>query len=100
MDVEADEVDIGKALADEAGGEANNQRWEQWCSIVERGRPNSLKLIRLNPPRTSLRAPGPGPFRKKEWKAASDSLLRHRHVVLHADGATAFKLTMGGGPYV
>ena len=68
MDVEADEVDIGKALAEDAGGETNSLMWEQWCRIVERGRLSSLKLIRLNPRHTRLRAPGPGPIRRRNGK--------------------------------
>ena len=45
-DVEADEVDLGKALVDDADDPAYNLKWEQWCGILERGRPTSLRLFR------------------------------------------------------
>ena len=95
-DVEADEVDVGKAV-DEAALDARQAlKWEQSCGVVERGRPSSLRLYRLNPPCTKARAPGPGPIRKEEWRKIGSSVLRDRHVVLHTDGARAYKLRIPG----
>ncbi|CAE7406455.1 unnamed protein product [Symbiodinium sp. CCMP2456] len=95
-DVEADEVDLGKALVDDADDPAYNLKWEQWCGIVERGRPTSLRLFRLQPPATKPNSPGPGPIRKIEWGKIGAPLLRDRKVVLHTDGARAYKLRMPG----
>ena len=94
-DVEADEVDVGKAL-EEDSDQKPKLRWEQWCGIVERGRPSSLRLFRLEPPLTAPRAPGPGPIRKHDWSDIGKKLLRDRHVVLHTDGARAYKLRIPG----
>ena len=56
MDVEGDEATFTKT--NEADGDQSKPiRWEQWLGLVERGRPNSLILERLNPPRTYKRAP-------------------------------------------
>lgn len=96
MDVEADEVDLGKGLEEDDEGKGKVVRWEQWCGIVERGRPSSLRLVRLNPPTTKTRAPGPGPIRKYDWKKIGTPLLSNRQVVLHTDGARAYKLKLPG----
>ena len=42
-DVEADEVDLGKELCEDGVHLA----WEQWGGLVERGRPKTLTLFRL-----------------------------------------------------
>ena len=49
-------VDLGKALEDDDEGKRKVLRWEQWCGIADRGRPSSLRLVRLNPPTTGARA--------------------------------------------
>eukprot|EP00973_Karenia_brevis_P002457 331950-Karenia_brevis.AAC.1 len=46
--------------------------------IVERGRRETLVLHRLNPKRTSKRAPGPGAIRKRDWKPLADKFLKNR----------------------
>ena len=46
MDVEADEVDIGKGAAS-ARDDVNEEKpivWEQWGGVVERGAPHTLVL--------------------------------------------------------
>ena len=48
-DVEAHEVDVGKAH-EEDSDQKPKLRWQQWCGMVERGRPSSLRLFRLEPP--------------------------------------------------
>ena len=94
-DVEAHEVDVGKAH-EEDSDQKPKLRWQQWCGMVERGRPSSLRLFRLEPPLTAPRAPGPGPIRKRDWSDIGNKLLRDRHVVLHTDGARAYKLRIPG----
>ena len=71
-------------------------RWEQWLGLVERGRPNSLILEPLNPPRTYKRAPGPGAVRRVEWKHLAMKHLRNRRVVFHTDSAKSYKLRVDG----
>ena len=73
---------------DQPSGKA---KWE-WGGMVERGQPQTLVLYRLTPKLTAKRAPGPGPIRLKDWKNVADKFLRHREVILHTDGAGAYKL--------
>ena len=91
-DIEADEVDLGKE-GDQPSGKA---KWEQWGGMVERGQPQTLVLYRLSPKLTAKRAPGPGPIRLKDWKKVADKFLRRREVILHTDGARAYKLKIPG----
>ena len=94
-DVEADEVDLGK-IVDETQPAASQVQWEQWGGVVARGDPASLVLTRLDPMRTTARAPGPGPIRKRDWAPIASRLLRNRRVILHTDGARAYKMTVPG----
>jgi hypothetical protein len=56
VDVEADEVDLGKELLlDSPNG--NKARWEQWDEMVQLGQPGTLVLYRLSPKITSRRSP-------------------------------------------
>ena len=70
--------------------------WEQWAGLVARGRPESLVLIRLQPPSTTVRAPGPGAIPKVEWKPIADKWLKDRHVILHTDSARSYKAKVPG----
>lgn len=72
QDVEADEATFDKLMNDSL------VHWEQWAGLVARGRPESLVLVRLKPPRTTTRAPGPGAIRKVDWKPLADRLLKDR----------------------
>ena len=65
--------------------------WEQWSGTVERGRPETLVLARLPKEATSLRAPGPGPISLAEWKPLCAKWLTGRRVILHTDGAKAYR---------
>ena len=91
-DVEADEVDIGKEICEDN----DKAKWEQWGGIVERGRPETLALFRLNPIKTKKRAPGPGPLRRRDWKPIAEKMLRDRQIILHTDGARSYKLALPG----
>ena len=90
-DVEVDEVDIGK-VTDATLETSYNTTWEQWGGIVQRGKPSSLRLFRLDPKPTKQRAPGPGPIKKRDWEKVGVKLLKDRKVILHSDGARAYKL--------
>ena len=94
VDIEADEVDLGKALVEDGTGEI--LKWELWCGVVERGRPSSLRLFRLTPPLSQTRSPGPGPIKKNTWCKVAVSLLQTRKVVLHTDAARAYNLRIPG----
>lgn len=102
-DVEADEVDLGHII-DESGPKTDHdaksrkskkiKSWEQWGGIVERGYPDTLVLSRLNPIKTTKRAPGPGPISKRDWKPLGQKHLAGRKALLHTDGARAYKLEL------
>ena len=94
-DVEVDEVNIGK-LSDESVAGNVNTRWEQRGGLVERGRPSSLVLFRLNPILTKKRSPNPGPIRKRDWQPIAKKHTG-RKVILHSDGARAYNLKVAGG---
>lgn len=70
--------------------------WEQWGGVVERGRPETLVLTRLNPKKTSKRAPGPGPMRRTDWEPFACRRLQNKNVILHTDGARAYRLRLPG----
>lgn len=91
-DVEADEVDLGKELCEDGVHLA----WEQWGGLVERGRPKTLTLFRLQPSTTNPRSPGPGPIRRREWLPIANKSLKDRQVILHTDGAKAYKVSLPG----
>ena len=91
-DVEADEVDLGKGIFPNPEKPTHNTRSEQWGGMIERGNPKSLRLFRLQPKMTTQPAPGPGPIRKREWTSIAAKYLAGRGVILHTDGARAYKL--------
>ena len=71
-------------------------RWEQWGGLVERGRPDTLVLLRLFPKTTASRSPGPGPITKRDWKPVAKKFLEGRDVILHTDGAKAYTMKIKG----
>ena len=97
-DIEADEVDLRKTIKPEEMGDAEDKdvHWEQWGGLVERGNPRSLVLMRLKPAITNRRAPGPGAMRKRDWKPIATKFLKNKQVVLHTDGAKAYKMAIPG----
>ena len=95
VDVEADEVDLAKGLSS-TDSATHNTSWEQWCGVVQRGVPRSLRLFRLNPASTCARSPGPGPIRKVEWEMFATEHLQNRRVILHTDGARSYKSQVPG----
>jgi hypothetical protein len=102
-DVEADEVDLRKSTLPDDSEDTNSDlepdeqvKWEQWGGLVERGFPDTLVLTRLDPKLTSVRAPGPGPIRKRDWIPIADRYLKGRDVILHTDGARAYTMEVPG----
>lgn len=92
-DIEADEADIGKGSSEDNPGMLE---WEQWGGILQRGFPKTLLLTRLPTRATHKRAPGPGPIRKMDWKPLAQKHLEGKNVILHTDGAKAYKLRLPG----
>ena len=81
-DVEADEATFGKKIV-------NGQlHWEQWCGIVQRGKPQTLVLHRLKPLASKLRAPGPGAVKSgtqiidRSWRYLKDRLRINQNVTV------------------
>ena len=97
-DVEADECDFHSGLVADFKHAPDDEKvkWEQWCGVVERGVPASLVLWRLDPKETALRSPGPGAMRTHEWKPWAEKHLKGRKVILHTDGARAYRLKVDG----
>ena len=94
-DVEADEVDLDKEEIFSNTG-ASKLQWEQWGGLVERGRPGTLLLYRLTPKLTSKRSPGPGPITRMNWTPIAMRHLKDKQVILHTDGARAYKIKVPG----
>ena len=65
QDVEADEATFARQPQQGRGKKC--VLWEQWSGLVQRGKPKTLVLNRLNPPMTVKNAPGPGAIRKVDW---------------------------------
>lgn len=95
-DVEADEVDLGKHDDQDANDPKRTTSWEQCGGIIQRGAASTLLLTRLNPICTKRRAPGPGPIKKREWEPLARKHLMLRNVILHTDGAKAYKMKIPG----
>ena len=89
-DVEADEATFDKKIV------RGKLHWEQWCGIVQRGKPQTLVLHRLKPLASKLRAPGPGAVRKVEWKPLAAKWLKDRQVILHTDSAKSYASKISG----
>lgn len=94
QDVEADEATFTRAVKPNQGKKC--VVWEQWSGMVQRGKPKTLLLTRLNPAMTVKRAPGPGAIRKVDWRPLGVKHLQDRKVVLHSDSARSYKLKLPG----
>ena len=55
-------------------------------------RTDSLLLFRLNPRMTKPLAPGPAPISKRDWAPIANRYLKNHSVILHTDGARAYKM--------
>ena len=94
QDVEADEATFARQPQQGRGKKC--VLWEQWSGLVQRGKPKTLVLNRLNPPMTVKNAPGPGAIRKVDWLPLGVKHLKDRKVVLHTDSARSYKLKLSG----
>ena len=85
-DVECDEVTLSRRHVD-----ADHVVWAQYLGLVQRSRPESLILVRLPDRTTGIRAPGPGPLRKRDWEPIFNRYIRGRNIILHTDSARAYE---------
>eukprot|EP00439_Symbiodinium_sp_Y106_P016725 s2887_g2.t1 len=114
VDVEGDEASFTKSNMlglDPEAAPKKPVRWEQWLGLVQRGRPESLMLERLNPPPSEVRAPGrpeslilerlnpppsevrapgPGAVRKVEWLPLAKKHVQGNHIIFHTDAARSY----------
>ena len=101
-DVEGDEATFDKrdVLSDAAWEHEvkadRSMLWEQWCGLVQRGKPQTLVLARLSPTLTATRSPGPGPITKQDWGPLGKKWLANRSVIFHTDSAKAYKMKLPG----
>ena len=96
-DIEADEATFNSTDLKDLAEDSNKPViWEQWSGIVQRGRPDTLLLHRLQPNMSAKRAPGPGAIRKVEWRPLAKKHLKDRCVILHTDAAKSYRLRMPG----
>lgn len=92
---EADEVTI-RGKKDQSGKKVT---WHQYCGILRRGDRRSLILHRMHSRTTSVKIHGkgmgsrvsPGPITKVEWKKIANRYLKNQKVLLHTDGARAYR---------
>ena len=100
VDVEGDEATFDKrdiSTDPDAAEQVHDGRcllWEQWSGLVQRGKPSTLVLSRLDPSLTVPRAPGPGPITKQNWAPLGQKWLANRKVIFHTDSAKAYKLKL------
>ena len=100
IDVEGDEVTFDKHDISQdpvLGHEVKGDKcvlWEQWCGLVQRGKPETLIMTRLKPGLTVRRAPGPGPISKHDWTPLGKKHLAGKNIIFHTDSARAYKLKL------
>ena len=98
-DVEGDEATFDKRdVCCDAGWEHEVKAyrsllWEQWCGLVQRGKPQTLVLARLNSTLTATRSPG---ITKHDWAPLGEKWLANRSVIFHTDSAKAYKMKLPG----
>ena len=86
QEIEVDEMTLSKTKVAK-----KKYKWGNFISLTARGRPRSLWISRLPDRETSLRAPGPGPIRSKDWDPIARRLIDNKGVILHSDSARAYK---------
>ena len=75
--------------------------WYQYCGLLKRGDRRTLVLAKMKVKTTSVKLKGkgagstvsPGPITKAEWKKIADKYVKLRKVLLHCDGARAYKFS-------
>ena len=82
-DVEADEVDLGKEEVAKSVKSRGKVQWEQWGGLVERGCPKHFG---------SLSPSAKADSQTRPRSRIATKHLAHRKVILHTDGARAYKL--------
>eukprot|EP00438_Fugacium_kawagutii_P018574 Skav220205 [mRNA] locus=scaffold2858:132927:134168:+ [translate_table: standard] len=101
-DVEGDEATFDKKDISsdptwtKAAQDGRSLLWEQWSGLLQRGKPKTLVLSRLNPGLTVTHAPGPGAITKHDWTPLGQKWLANRKVIFHTDAAKAYKMKLPG----
>ncbi|CAE7248230.1 unnamed protein product [Symbiodinium sp. CCMP2592] len=93
VECEVDEVTLrGKRCG-------NRVAWHQYLGLLERGNRRSLVLVKMKIRTTSVKRTGSGkgstgpagPISKEEWKRIGSRYLKNRKILLHSDGARAYR---------
>ena len=103
-EVEVDETSVRGAKS------KDGQRitWVQYCGLIARGDRRSLTLVKMKSKTTRAKTHGKGkgsfassgPISKAEWKPICDKFLKRRKIILHSDGARAYRYTKVPGVVV
>jgi hypothetical protein len=67
-----------------------------WWGAIQRGIRKTLVLEELPARTTLLRAPGPGPITKVDWKRIGNKWFKNRRVIVHTDSAKAYLTKITG----
>lgn len=81
--------------------QGNKVTWYQYCGLLRRGDRKSLILAKMKIKSTYVKRKGkgqgsivsPGPISKAEWKPIADKFVKLRKILLHSDGARAYRFT-------
>ncbi|CAK0868714.1 unnamed protein product [Prorocentrum cordatum] len=92
VDVEADESVFASAITDDK----EMKECEKWAVVVQRGKLETLVLLRTESDRATKKAPGPGAIKKTECKPFFLGRLKDRKVILHLDGARSYRMKAPG----
>ncbi|CAE7795688.1 unnamed protein product [Symbiodinium sp. CCMP2592] len=93
VECEVDEVTLrGKRCG-------NRVAWHQYLGLLERGNRRSLVLVKMKIRTTSVKRTGSGkgstgpagPISKEDWKRIGSRYLKNRKILLHSDGARAYR---------
>ena len=103
-DAEVDEVSTKKKLVwrpptnpgQDATAAVARMEWDSWLGMQERGKPESLVLIQLRSALPSRPPQALGPITKEMWTPIAKKLLENRKIILHTDGARAYRVRVQG----
>lgn len=84
-------------------GKRRGQRvtWYQYCGLLKRGDRRTLILAKMKVKATFVKRKGkgagstvsPGPITKKEWAQIANKFVKLRKILLHSDGARAYRFS-------
>ena len=73
--------------------------WFQYCGLLRRGDRRTLVLAKMKVKSTHIKQRGkgkgsavsPGPITKTEWRLIADAYVKGKKILLHSDGARAYR---------